>query len=318
MAGITAARELAKHADVTVFEKSRGFGGRMATRRSSDWQFDHGAQFFTARSDEFKSSLAKLETENLVAEWQPKVVTLEVGKKSFKREWFEPHFVATPSMSNLVRGMTVDLEVKLDTLVTDIREGERGWLLVDKDGHQFGEFDFVVSAIPAPQCLNLFPESFSYREQLESVYISPCFALMLGYSQSLNLNFDAAIVKNSPVGWLAADSTKPERQSKQALLVHSSNEWAASNLELPANEIQAELLESLKELLVNRYREPEHTSLHRWRFARADESLDGRALVDPQTNLAACGDWNMGNRVEDAYLSGLSTAQEVLDCLQNN
>ena len=54
IAGITLARQLQGSAKVSVFEKSRGFGGRMATRRHGSYQFDHGAQFFTARSKQFQ------------------------------------------------------------------------------------------------------------------------------------------------------------------------------------------------------------------------------------------------------------------------
>ena len=55
-----AARELSESSEVTVFEKSRGYGGRMATRYGGDFEFDHGAQFFTARSAEFQEFLEPL------------------------------------------------------------------------------------------------------------------------------------------------------------------------------------------------------------------------------------------------------------------
>ena len=45
--------------EVVVFEKSRGFGGRLATRRGEGVQFDHGAPCFTARTALFKAFLAE-------------------------------------------------------------------------------------------------------------------------------------------------------------------------------------------------------------------------------------------------------------------
>ena len=46
MAGLAAARALqAQQAwEITVYEKSRGFGGRVASRRRDGYIFDHGAQ----------------------------------------------------------------------------------------------------------------------------------------------------------------------------------------------------------------------------------------------------------------------------------
>ena len=58
LSGLTAARDLrAAGADVVVLEKSRGVGGRAATRRWDGWPVDHGAQFFTARSEDFRAQV---------------------------------------------------------------------------------------------------------------------------------------------------------------------------------------------------------------------------------------------------------------------
>ena len=57
LSGLVLANQLAARHDVTLFEKSRGVGGRMATRRNFPYYFDHGAQFFTADSREFKAFL---------------------------------------------------------------------------------------------------------------------------------------------------------------------------------------------------------------------------------------------------------------------
>lgn len=55
LSGLMCARTLQDHGlDVTVFEKSRGLGGRMANRRAEpNLRFDHGAQYFTARDHNF-------------------------------------------------------------------------------------------------------------------------------------------------------------------------------------------------------------------------------------------------------------------------
>ena len=103
MAATALASTLASKARVTLVEKSRGFGGRMATRRREGFEFDHGAQFFTARSTEFKQFLAQPVERDAIQEWQPRLTTLEAGREPYKREWFEPHFVATPSMNSLCK-----------------------------------------------------------------------------------------------------------------------------------------------------------------------------------------------------------------------
>ena len=80
IAGITFARQLAENANVTVFEKSRGYGGRMSVRRSGHWQFDHGAQFFTARSQQFRQLIEELARQDIVAQWHPKITTIQLAR----------------------------------------------------------------------------------------------------------------------------------------------------------------------------------------------------------------------------------------------
>ena len=69
LSGLTVARELARHNHVQVFEKAR-VGGRMATRRTDTHNFDHGAQFFTAKSHEFKEFLEPIRQQNIITPWE--------------------------------------------------------------------------------------------------------------------------------------------------------------------------------------------------------------------------------------------------------
>ena len=70
IAGLTAARALrASDQSVLVLEKSRGFGGRAATRRWEEMPFDHGAQFFTARSAEFRTQVDDWLGRGVCFEW---------------------------------------------------------------------------------------------------------------------------------------------------------------------------------------------------------------------------------------------------------
>lgn len=54
MAGLSAAHALAAAGlNVQLFDKSRGSGGRMASKRSDAGSLDLGAQYFTARDRRF-------------------------------------------------------------------------------------------------------------------------------------------------------------------------------------------------------------------------------------------------------------------------
>jgi len=315
MSGITLARQLQSRAAVTVFEKSPGFGGRMATRRDQAQQFDHGAQFFTARSTQFRQFLDNLRADKVVSEWEPKVVTLETGRSRFKREWFEPHYVAVPAMNILCKTLARPLDVRLNSEILKLEQATAGWLLSAGSGEVFGPFDWVVSAVPAPQAITLLPPGFAYRQQLSAVSFSPCFSLMLGFANSPALGFGAALVKNSPLSWIAVESAKPGRPAGSALVVHSDNNWARLHLELGSEQIIQKLRGSLQQLLGDALAQPNHVSLQRWRYARTETAADKDFLLDADSQLAVCGEWCLGNRVEDAYLSGLRLGLQLQELL---
>lgn len=317
MAGISLAKQLRDTARVTVFEKSRGYGGRLSVRRHADWQFDHGAQFFTARSAAFQQQVSALLTSGVIAPWEPRVLTVQAGQKPYKRPWYEAHYVAVPGMSEVVKHLAADIDVHLQTRVSAIHRFRQGWLLQDEEGQELGQFDLVVTALPAPQCHTLMPEQFSGQAALAAVSYSPCFALMLGFGQKLALNFGAAVVRESPLAWIAVQDSKPGRDDAACLLLHSDNQWAAINLELDGGHVQACLLDALREVTDLDLPEPEHSDLHRWRYARVEGEHFPGVLLDRKQGLAACGDWSHGNRVEDAFLSGNSLGQALVRHLRD-
>ena len=80
ISGITAASNLAmKGFNVTIFEKSRGPGGRCATRCEKDFRFDHGAQYFTVSNDQFKNQVEVWLEEKIIAEWPARIVSTDGG-----------------------------------------------------------------------------------------------------------------------------------------------------------------------------------------------------------------------------------------------
>lgn len=304
LAGLSLANALGDRADTTLFEKSRGAGGRMSTRRHEQLSFDHGAQFFTARSSQFQRVVFEAAKTNVVTKWSPKIVNLELENKPFKREWFEPHFCGAQGMNSLAKHLARDLEVTTGFQVREISKQESGWYILESGGEQLGPFDWVISAAPAPQAADLLPSIFAHHDKIQETTFSACFALMLGFETPTNLNFEAAVVKHPVLAWISA-------RSNTQMLVHSNNGWASENIDGDLASIESEMLLALKDILPE-LADSNHRSLHRWRYARCENYLDHDYLLDKPNQLAAVGDWCRGNRVEDAFLSGYELAQWLI------
>ena len=316
MAGLVAALELREKHDVSVFEKSRGLGGRVATRYADEFEFDHGAQFFTAKSERFERFLEPLLDAGVVAVWSPRVVEIEPGRVTAESpsDAEAPRLVGAPRMNSIGKHLAAELDVRCRTTVSGLAQHESRWLVFDADEQPLGAYDWVVLAAPAPQSSALLPDSSPLRQQIESARMTGCFTLMLGLERPLDLAWDAAYVEHADIGWIAVNSSKPSRPDSYCLIVHSTNAWAESHMEDDRDAIKEHLLGECASVLGGLIRDAAYCSLHRWRYANCDPRSGDQFGLDSQSRIAACGDWFMSGRVEAAFTSAVQMAEALNDC----
>ena len=297
--------------DIEIFEKARGPGGRMAHRRLDEGHFDHGAQFFTARGEAFREFLAPLVQAGEVAEWNPRVTTLEKGCKPYQRIWFEPHYVGVPGMNQLVKSRLRRSRLHFGTRVSAMQVRDQRWQLSLDDGGPSPAFDWVISTAPAPQSRALLPADFADAAVLDSAIMQGCYTLMLKLDESFSAAWDAAVVKNSPIGWLAMNTSKPARPALPALVGHTTNEWAEQHIDDDPGQVESILKDEVRQLLALPADRIEHSSLHRWRYANVCRAGGKPFCIDPEMRLAACGDWCIDGRVEAAFDSARQLAMHL-------
>lgn len=302
MAGLACGAALtASGHNVQLFDKGRGPGGRMSTRRMSaggaepvaEYAFDHGAQYFTARDPRFAAQVAMWQSEGVVARWPA------AGSDAW---------VGTPGMNAPVKAMAEKADVAFATRIAGIRrEGKAAWLLREDGGTQ-GPFDAVIVATPAEQAAPLLAAHVPAMADAASAVVSlPCWTLMAAFGERLEA--DDCLSDKGPIGWAARNSSKPGRGDGECWVVQGSPQWSADNLECEAAEAEAMLLAALGEA-VGALPPIITASAHRWRYSSVPVNAAG-ALWDKASMIGACGDWLLGPRVELAYLSGLTLAEKV-------
>ncbi len=297
LAGLTLATRLKAKHDVTVFEKARGPGGRMSTRRAEPYAFDHGAQYFTQRSEAFGTFLKPLREKGLVQAWPQQSDSRQV------------RYVAAPGMNAICKHLAEDLNLHAGLRIEGLSREDEEWRLTDTEGKSHGPFDWVVSTAPAPQTKVLFPDDFSGQSAISGVEMAGCFALMLGFEASLELDWQALRPEGSPIGWMAVNTSKPGRPESFALLIQSTNEWAERHLEDDPAEVKGMLLKEVSTLVGRDVSSASHQVLHRWRYAATPKPAGVPFLLDEVLNLAVCGDWCLGSKVEAAFESANALAQ---------
>ena len=83
IAGSTIAKLLSKKYSVHVFDKARGLGGRSSNKRfKANLSFDHGVQYISPKSKEFKILIKKLIKKKIIKQWNGEHLNLTLEKKS--------------------------------------------------------------------------------------------------------------------------------------------------------------------------------------------------------------------------------------------
>ncbi len=311
MAGLTCARILdAAGLKVRIFDKGRGPGGRMSTRRSGRWHFDHGAQYLTARDSEFRDQVKTWTAMGLVEPWTGRLARIRNGV-IHPCEDGQVRYVGVPGMSAIIRHLTQDLDVRFNTEVTTLVRDDRGWRLVDFAGVDLGVFDAIVVALPAPQAVQLTAGLTSLTERAV-VEVAPCWSLMAGFDQPLDVPFDGAFIDHRVLAWAARNNSKPGRPETEAWVLHATGEWSAEHVHQGGEQVAAMLLTAFAEAINGKPALPATRICHRWRFAQPLNSANESCLYDRENRIGACGDWCSRNRIEGAWLSGRAMASRVL------
>ena len=335
LAAITCARTLVQAGhSVTLFEKSRGVGGRMATRNSPFGTFDHGAQYFTVRDPRFVQALET--TPKICRPWSANMVQVldERGRVAAAGlPAREPHWVAKPGMNALAKAWAAPLigctlfETRVTHIETDALDKTQ-WQLrtvsADDSTHVYAGFDAVLLAVPSPQAaalLDTVPKSRqptpTTMKKLSQVTVAPCWTLMLAFPQAvqpglttLGPQWNAARSTHHRIAWLARESSKPGRRTIERWTVQASAAWSQEHLQDDAPRVIAKLTRAFAEVTGIRA-EPSHVESHRWLYAKTVQPLGQSHIWSAKTGLGVCGDWCLGHRVENAFVSGLELALAV-------
>lgn len=318
MAGLSAARALNDAGrQLQLFDKSRGSGGRMGSRRDADGSHDLGAQYFTARDPQFSAEVSRWHADGWIAEWQPRLFSAETQgvRLSLDRQ---QRFVGTPRMSALTRALLGDLPVRLACQITALRHNGSHWQLLDAEGGEHGPFTELVLALPAPQARALLAplDVPALSDAIAQVTMEPTWAVSLSFAEPLSTEVDGCFVRQGPLSWFARHRSRPGRgHEPERWVLHGSAAWSQTNLETSAEDVIETLREAFARI-VGCTLPASRALAHRWRYARASQARDWRALAEAELGLYICGDWCLSGRVEGAWLSGQDAARQLLERTQ--
>jgi len=294
---------------VRVFDKGRGPGGRLSSRRTDVGRFDHGAQYFTARSDAFQEAVAGWLADGVVAEWRARFAAMKHGAV-VEETPSAPRFVGAPRMNALVAHLAEPLEVRFGVRVRPPAREDHVWRLASEEGEDLGLYGALAVAAPAEQAVDLLAAAPALAAEAAAVRSAPCWAAMLAYDAPLDLSFDGLKGDGAPVAWASREASRPGREPGERLVVHASPDWSRAHLEETPDAVARALAAAVSDRLAAPA--PAFAVAHRWRFAQVENAAGVAWAFDPDLRVGACGDWRLGPRIEHAWTSGRDLARRIL------
>jgi len=302
MAGLTAARRIADAGhDVSVIDKGRRSGGRMATKPLAGGACaDHGAQFFTVRTDAFAAAVATWIADGTVHEWC----------RGFSSADGHPRYVASAGMVELGRRLAVGLDVRQSVHVDAVRRTRGGWEVTWPETRwtQAGalEADVVVLTPPGPQASALV----AGEADAPGLIYAPMISLLVALDDAPGVPPPGGVqlVDDPTWSWIG-DNVAKGVSPVPAVTFHTRADVAVARAGEEDEALTADLLRAASPWLGRS--NVLDARLHRWRYATAIDAHPERCAVEADGSLVFAGDGYGGARIEGAFLSGRAAAEAI-------
>lgn len=330
IAGLTCAKQLQKAGyNVVVVDKSRGVGGRMATRRVQSTRVDHGVRYLEPTGDYLKQLIQQLEhsenPETQLTIWTDKVYQYQNNHLQQVAN-SHPYYIMRSGMSSVAKYLAQDLKIEFSLRVDSLSlTAEKTWKLnfeiTDQSATEKPQpltAKMVVIAIPAPQAVMLLETTqpsvnAEFLEAVRSVEYDPCITVMVGYPTETHLLPDwkaVNFINHEQLAWVGLDSSKRLNSTQPVFVIQSSAKFSEQYLETTdLSTIGKELIEVTNNTLIPNFKNPEWIQIHRWRYAFCRKPLSIPFLTTSSPLPLICiGDWCGGNNIESALKSGQDAA----------
>ena len=272
-----------KYDDITIFEKSRGVGGRLSTKYVDDKFIDHGTSSIIPNTDDLK------------------LFCLDLASSQILRAKYD-EFIPKSGINNICKFLINQKDLIKNTKITKAINSNNKWLLEDENHKIYEEFDLLFITIPAPQILQMHIElSDDFKDKLSKIKYDSIFSLILHSNKDIKLPLNE-LYENPDIQKIVDNSKKYLYKEFSSYVIHSTKEFANCVNEKTKEEICEIFLDNfddeIKDILEDFTIIP-----HLWKYAFARNSLEMPYFLDKEKNLGICGDYFNHNNLEAALLS---------------
>jgi predicted NAD/FAD-dependent oxidoreductase len=303
ISGATIANLLNKKFQVNLYDKGRGPGGRASFKRiKGQIGFDHGTQYFSPKTIEFKKFANRLIKIKILKKWSGNHIFLNSKKKENKKHI---KIIGKKGNNDICKFLLKKVKCFYQSEVKKIYYKNKLWFLLFTDG-KIRTYKGVILTCPFPQLKKLSEKfinnTFIKRKLKMDANITVMIAIKKNKKSPSSFLFDDPVL-----GWAGNENTKKRFKSKYDLwTLQSTFKWANKNIDKNKKNLKKNskiLIDKFFKLTKIKKTKVIYSINHGWKYSSNSKPLKIRSYWDPQKKIGVCADWFIGPRLESGWMS---------------
>ena len=303
ISGATIANLLSKKFQVILFDKGRGPGGRASFKRiKGQIGFDHGTQYFSPKTIEFKKFVNRLIKIKVLKKWSGNHIFLNSKKKENKKHI---KIIGKKGNNDICKFLLKKVKCFYQSEVKKIYYKNKLWFLLFTDG-KIRTYKGVILTCPFPQLKKLSEKFINNTFIKRKLKMDANITVMISIKK--NKKSPSSFLFDDPVlGWAGNENTKKRFKSKYDLwTLQSTFKWANKNIDKNKKNLKKNskiLIDKFFKLTKIKKTKVIYSINHGWKYSSNSKPLKIRSYWDPNKKLGVCADWFIGPRLESGWIS---------------
>ncbi len=303
ISGATIANLLNKKHTVDLYDKARGLGGRSSFKRLDKIRgFDHGTQYFSPKTPEFKRFTKKLIEKKILKIWEGNHKFLSDKKKENKKH---VKVIGRKGNNDISKYLLKNVKCYFKSELKKINFQNRKWNLIFNDG-EIKNYENLILTCPFPQLKKLSKKYIKNSFIKEKVKMDANITILIEIKKT-NLGYSSFLFNDRILGWAGYENSKKRFKSKSDLwTLQSTFNWA--NKKINQNKI---LKQTNAKILIDKFFKltgikPTKVLFslnHGWKYSSNSKPLNLKSYWNSRLNLGVCADWFIGPRLESGWIS---------------
>ena len=309
VSGSTIAHLLSKKYTVHILDKARGPGGRASNKRfKQNLSFDHGVQYISPKSNEFRKLMKTLCKKKHAKIWSGNHLDFTFEKKDKSEK-----FIGVKGNNFISKYYTKRIKKSFQSPVISIFNNKYFWE-IKLDNNENIQAKSIILTCPFPQLKKIAGKYLEKKISSLKIDMEPNITTMLAFKNQKTVPVSSIKFNDDILTWAAFENSKNRFNSSNSLwTLQSSIKWARKNINNYNKNKKVENTLISKFLNFTGYKRNKiiFKKTHGWKYSYNLYGSPFKSYWNKKLRLGLCADWFIGPKVENAWLSANDLAKKI-------